>query len=79
VVGLRGPATSCIVNDLDCLTGPKNPSARKERKKLFRQLSNRKSAAEVVAPYIAELQRAHVPPSTIKQAKAAMLLLLGAR
>jgi hypothetical protein len=50
--------------------------SKKQRRRRQRKAIARRAA---IAPYVVELERAKVPPLVVKQAKAVMLLLLGAR
>ena len=50
-------------------------TAKPPRKRLRKREAIKRRAR--IAPYVAELRRAKVPPPTVKAAKAAMLILLG--
>jgi hypothetical protein len=78
-VGPAGVATFNVVNDLNCLTGPKYAFRRKARKRFFPELSNPKKRddAEIVAHYLGGPKRP-LPESTIaKAADAIRIILIG--
>jgi hypothetical protein len=83
MVGEVGPASSRFIKGRRC---PPCLSARSDPQREFfspvhRQTKQakrrRKRARRILKPYIAELQRAKVPPSVIGQASALMVILLG--